>query len=232
MAQTESTPKNLSYQPASQPGEPPSTPASQPANQESQPSSQLASLKHNCNLELSQPAPFSNTCAKYMQLGSTFAVFLEHMCDLAAMPHAFCIRVPRIHRLRKSGNTLASGGPRDFCLQQKRRISRARVQTKVLTDVSYSKPSLFIEEYVISLRHGTACCLFGKSVYFSNTCAKYKYQLAWHIRNHHFPSKNTLYQGHAESQPSSPIEPPGGPPGSQPASQPASQLASQFNTYL
>ena len=104
---------------------------------------------------------FSNTCG-----------------DLAAMSHAFCIRVRRIHRLRKSGNTLASGGSRDFRLQQKRRISRTRVQTKVLTDVSYSKPSLFIEEYVIFLRHGTACCVFGKSVYFSNTCAKYKYQLA------------------------------------------------------
>ena len=121
---------------------------------------------------------FSNTCG-----------------DLAAIPHAFCIRVQRIHRFRKSGNTMASGGPRDFRLQQKRRISRTRVQTKVLTDMSYSKPSLFIEEYVIFLRHGTACCVFGKSVYFSNTCAKYKYQLAWHIRNHHFPSKNTLYQG-------------------------------------
>ena len=133
--------------------------------------------------------------------------FLNTCGHLPATSPAFCIRVRRIHRFRKSGNTLARGGPRDFSLQQHRRISRTRVQTKVLTDVSYSKPLLLIKEYVIFLRHGTACCVFGKSVYFLSTCAKCKYQLAWHIRNHHFPSKNTLYQGHAEkfhaSQPAS-----------------------------
>ena len=112
--------------------------------------------------------------------------------DLASISRAFCIRVRRIHRFRKSENTLARGGPRDVILQQNRRISRTSVQTKVLTYVPYSKPSLFIEEYVIFSRHVTACCVFGKSVYFSNKCAKCKYKLAWHIRNHHVPSKNSL----------------------------------------
>jgi len=143
--------------------------------------------------------------------------------DLASISRAFCIRVRRIHRFRKSENTLARGGPRDVILQQNRRISRTSVQTKVLTYVPYSKPSLFIEEYVIFLRHGTACCVFGKSVYFSNTCAKYKYQLVWHIRNHHFPSKNTLYQGHAEKSTMP------GQPASKPATQPpGGELCSFF----
>ena len=146
---------------------------------------------------------FSNTCG-----------------DLAAMPHAFCIRVRRIHRLRKSGNTLASAGPRDFGLQQKRRIPRARVQTKVLTDVSYSKPSLFIEEYVIFLRHGTACCVFGNRCIFrtrvqsTNTNWLGTFVTITFIRRIRY-IKDTLKNLPCQASQ---------------ASQPASQLASQFNT--
>ena len=137
---------------------------------------------------------FSNTCG-----------------DLAAIPHAFCIRVRRIHRLRKSGNTLASAGPRDFGLQQKRRIPRARVQTKVLTDVSYSKPSLFIEEYVIFLRHGTACCVFGNRCIFRKG-----WQPLWS----------------SASQPARKASQESCQPASEQVSQPASQRASQPASQL
>ena len=159
---------------------------------------------------------FSNTCG-----------------HLAAIPHAFCIRVRRIHRLRKSGNTLASAGPRDFGLQQKRRIPRARVQTKVLTDVSYSKPSLFIEEYVIFLRHGTACCVFGNRCIFrtrvqsTNTNWLGTFVTITFIRRIRY-----IKDTRKASQVRRSNRPAARPAASQPASQPASQLASHFNTYL
>ena len=44
-------------------------------------------------------------------------------------------------------------------LKRNRRISRTRMQKQVPTELSYPQPSLFFEEYNISLRLQAVCCI-------------------------------------------------------------------------
>ena len=173
-------------------------------------------------------APFSNACAKYVHLGSTFAVFLEHVWRFSS--HATCIlhTCSKNTSIAKVGKYLGKRWSKRFRSSTKTTYSSSTCANKsadrrvVFETITFPRRI----RYIFAPWDHMLC--FWYSVYFPNTCAEYKYQLAWHIRNHHFPSKNTLHQGHAmASQARRSNRPAARPAASQPASQLASQQASQ-----
>ena len=140
---------------------------------------------------------FSNMCVKYAFPGGELGSFLEHVCK---------VRFPRRRTWLLSRTRVQSVASQwEEVIQENAFFNKIDVflehvcQLHIPSGSTHSQPSFSFEKYVTLLSHETACSVFAKSAYFPNTCAKYRYQLIPHTRNHHFPSRNTLYLQHIKN---------------------------------
>ena len=103
---------------------------------------------------LTQLAYFSNTCASYRPQINTHTT--RSFNSLKRNWQNRRISRTRVHT---SKTYFFNIGMQNCMLKHNRRISRTSMQKKVPTELSYPQPSLFFEEYNISLRLQAVCCI-------------------------------------------------------------------------